>query len=42
VYRFSAHRPDERLITNRLLVEVEHLRLAERFRLTVVIPFGNR
>ena len=30
VYRFSAHRPDKRLITDRLLVEVEHLRLAER------------
>jgi hypothetical protein len=30
MHRLTARRSDESLISNRLLVEVEHLRLAER------------
>ena len=39
--RLTSSRPDESLVSNRLLVEVEHLRLAEGLGLAIVIPFGN-
>ena len=39
--RLTARGSDESLVSNRLLVEVEHLRLAERLGLAIVIPFGN-
>ena len=38
----TARRTDESLVSNRLLVEVEHLRLAEGLGLAIVIPFGDR
>ena len=42
MHRFTARRSDESLVSNRLLVEVEHLRLAKRLGLAIVIPFGDR